>query len=309
VYWASPHFLSRVRGNAIILMYHRVLPRASLSAAYVQPGMYVTPETFERHLRFMRTYFDVVSFHELLRRWSAGDWSHLARYCVVTFDDGWLDNYRHAFPLLRAYSIPATIFLPTDLVGTEASLWPERLGRLLSRRRRGTPEDWNNQIESAKALTDAQRDDLIAAIADDVGGDGRTTRSLMNWHEVEELSQHGISFGSHSATHANLTRLRRAALESELRTSLDALRARPIDAVPVLAYPNGDYTDAVAAAATAAGYSAAVTTMAGLEGPHPPDLFRLRRVGVHDDVTQSIPRLALHIARQVRFGMTEVASS
>jgi peptidoglycan/xylan/chitin deacetylase (PgdA/CDA1 family) len=49
----------------------------------------------------------------------------------------------------------------------------------------------------------------------------------MNWAEVEELSHHGISFGSHSMTHANLTRLGARALDRELRASLDALRARP----------------------------------------------------------------------------------
>ena len=46
LYWASPHFLARVRGRAIILMYHRVVPRAELSSTYVQPGMYVTPDTY-----------------------------------------------------------------------------------------------------------------------------------------------------------------------------------------------------------------------------------------------------------------------
>jgi peptidoglycan/xylan/chitin deacetylase (PgdA/CDA1 family) len=292
----------------MILMYHRVLPRAELSSTYVQPGMYVTPETFGRHLHFLRTHFDVLPLRDLLGRWQAGDWRASARYCAVTFDDGWLDNYHYAYPLLRAYAIPATIFLPTDLVGTDGSLWPERLGRLLRRQRRGTPEDWDTAIERAKALPDAERNDLMAALADRAGGDDPPARRLMNWSEVEELSRHGISFGSHSKTHANLTRLGAAALDRELRASLDALRARPIDWLPVLAYPNGDHTQTVAAAARAAGYRAAVTTLPGFEGRLPPDLFRLRRIGVHDDVTQSVPLLALHVARQAHAGFTEAAS-
>lgn len=304
MYWASPHFLSRVRGQAIVFMYHRVLPRPAVASAYVQPGMYVTPETFERHLEFVRTHFEVLSFHELLRKWRDRQWDAAARYCVLTFDDGWLDNYRHAWPLLRAYAMPATIFLPTDLIGTRATLWPERLGRLLSRRAYGTSDDWDDQIERAKALGDEERHDFIEALAEDLGDDGGPTRTLMNWQEVEELSEHGISFGSHTASHANLTRLNGAALDRELCLSLDAIHARSVDAVPVLAYPNGDCTDAVAAAAKAAGYSAAVTTVPGLEGPRPRDLFRLRRVGVHEDMTRSIPRLALHIARQAGWGVT-----
>jgi hypothetical protein len=74
----------------MILMYHRVLPRAELASTFVQPGMYVTPETFERHLVFLRAHFDVLPLRDLLRRWQGGDWGTSARYCAVTFDDGWL---------------------------------------------------------------------------------------------------------------------------------------------------------------------------------------------------------------------------
>jgi peptidoglycan/xylan/chitin deacetylase (PgdA/CDA1 family) len=307
VYWASPHALAQARGKATILMYHRVLPAADLSSAYVQPGMYVTAETFERHLRFLRSYFEILPFADLLRRWRDGDWDDSARYCALTFDDGWLDNYRYAAPLLRACAIPATIFLPTDLVGADRPLWPDRLGRLLRRRGRGTPAEWDREIERAKGLADSERDELIASLAT-ASGDEPPRRTLMNWDEVDALSRQGISFGSHSATHANLTRVSGAALERELRGPLDALRARAIDAIPVLAYPNGDYTPEVAAAARAAGYEAAVTTRPGVESRRPADLFRLRRVGVHDDVTRSVPLLALHIARQARAGAGRGAS-
>jgi hypothetical protein len=107
-----------------------------------------------------------------------------------------------------------------------------------------------------------------------------------------------VSFASaHPATCVNLTRLA-ARLERELRGPLDMLREQRINHVPVLAYPNGDHTDAVVAAARAVGYSAAVTTSPGLESRRPADLFRLKRIGVHDDVTRSVPLLALHVARQ-----------
>jgi peptidoglycan/xylan/chitin deacetylase (PgdA/CDA1 family) len=113
------------------------------------------------------------------------------------------------------------------------------------------------------------------------------------------MSGHDISFASHTRSHVNLTRLAGAALERELRDPLDLLRQQRINHVPILAYPNGDHTDAVVAAARAAGYSAAVTTRPGLESSRPADRFRLTRVGVHDDVARSASLLALHVARQV----------
>jgi len=300
VYWASPYFLPSLRGRVLILMYHRVIPRSEADTTFVQPGMYVTPETFERHLQLLTNHFDVLSIAELLTNWDTRQWNDDARYCVITFDDGWLDNYRHAFPLLLAYRLPATIFLPTDFVGTDAWLWPDRLGALLRRRGKGTPDDWDAFIEHAKTLTDDARAAVLADLAAEAGKQPLAPRRFVDWNEVREMSRHRVSFASHTRTHVNLTRLAGAALERELRGPLEVLRQQRVNDVPVLAYPNGDHTDAVVAAARAAGYSAAVTTSPGLESSRPADRFRLKRIGVHDDVTQSVPLLALHVARQAR---------
>jgi peptidoglycan/xylan/chitin deacetylase (PgdA/CDA1 family) len=299
VYWASPHFLAHVAGKVVILMYHRVLPPADLASMWVQPGMYVTPETFERHLQFLTTHFEVLPFGELLAKWDTGDWNETTRYCAVTFDDGWIDNYQYAYPLLRRYGVPATIFLPTGLTGTGDWLWSDRLGDLLYARRRGTFEEWDALIERAKQLSEEDREQLLGTIAAEAGGTAPPAmRRFVNWDEVAEMSRHGIAFGSHSISHANLTRLSAAALERELRGSLETLGRPGVNHVPVLAYPNGDHTDAVVSAARAAGYRAAVTVRRGLESCVPADRFRLRRIAVHEDVSRSASTLALHIGRQ-----------
>src|SRR5258708_2247346 len=201
VYWASSRFLPHVTGKAVVLMYHRVMPRTELSATYVQPGMFVTPETFERHLRFLTANFEILSFRDLLDKWDAGGGNEPARYGVRPSDAGGLENYLHAYPLLRPSSAPATIFLPTDFIGSAAWLWPDRLGHLLRTRGRGTPDEWDREIERAKALPDAERNDLIEAVAADAADAGPMRRCFLNWDEVEVMSHHGISFGSHSATH------------------------------------------------------------------------------------------------------------
>ena len=298
VYWASPHFLRHVTGKVLILTYHRVIPRAEVESSYVQPGMYVTPETFERHLQFLTTHFELLTVDALLAKWDAGGWNDAARYCAVTFDDGWIDNYRYAYPLLRRYGVPATIFLATGLTGSTDWLWPDRLGHLLRRRRRGTPEQWDALVERAKTLSDAEREDMLQAVAAELGEPASTTRRFVTWEEVAAMSRAGITFGAHSSSHANLTRLSAPALERELREPLEILRARGVNHLPVLAYPNGDHTDAVVSAARAAGYRAAMTVCPGLESSAPVDRFRLKRINVHEDVSRSAPSLALHISRQ-----------
>ena len=282
-------------------MYHHVVPPEELAGTFVQPGMFVTPRTFERHLRFLRSRFELLSFADLLDRWQEGSWDAAARYCTVTFDDGWLDNYRYAFPLLRRYGVPATIFLPTDFIGTDRWLWSDRLGYLLhdSGGRRSTAR-WDSIIEHAKDLPDDDRERFLDVAARATGARLPQGRRFIDWDEAREMSRHSILFGAHSCSHAILTRLAAPRLDDELRRPLDVLARQGVGHTPVLAYPNGNHNPAVIAAAQRAGYSAAVTTSAGLEPASPTDLFRLKRVGVHDDVSGSASSLTLHIARQLR---------
>jgi peptidoglycan/xylan/chitin deacetylase (PgdA/CDA1 family) len=301
---AWPRISSKFTGKALVLMYHRVLPRSEAAASFVQPGLYVTPATFERQLRFLQSQFEILPLAELFTRWRSGDWDARARYCSITFDDGWLDNYQYAFPLLRGHGVPATIFLSTDLIGTNEWLWSDKLAYLLGRGRAvpGFPSfgDPDAVIERAKTMPDGARDSWIGRLAGEWGIELPSDRRFLGWNEVREMSRDGIAFGSHTATHAILTRLGDDALARELRRPLEVIAQQSDAWVPVLAYPNGDHSDAVAAAAEAAGYLGAFTTVPGIESSKPADFYRLKRVGFHEDVSGTNPLLTSHLARQVR---------
>src|SRR6201999_329515 len=92
----------KLRGKAVVLMYHRVLPSGADSFSHA--GIVVTPQTFERHMRFFARHFrllDLAGFRKEL------DGGFGPRACLVTFDDGWQDNHRHALPVLRRHRVPA----------------------------------------------------------------------------------------------------------------------------------------------------------------------------------------------------------
>jgi peptidoglycan/xylan/chitin deacetylase (PgdA/CDA1 family) len=102
--------------KALVLMYHRVLNDEEVPAG-IDPGMYVSRSAFERHLTYLAKHHDVIGMDDLLE-WIAGRRHYSRTPCVITFDDGWADNYLVAFPLLHQYRLPATIFLVTDKIGT-----------------------------------------------------------------------------------------------------------------------------------------------------------------------------------------------
>jgi len=117
------------RKQAIVLTYHRVIEKWDRTLDYSQSGMVVTPDTLDRQLQFLKQYFDIVPLSYFLN--PTPNTQHQQPVCSITFDDGWRDNYEIAFPILRKYGVPATIFLATDFIGTDRAFWHTELMYLL----------------------------------------------------------------------------------------------------------------------------------------------------------------------------------
>jgi peptidoglycan/xylan/chitin deacetylase (PgdA/CDA1 family) len=306
MYYRTGGFKARLRGKVVILTYHRVLTQKELATHFVQPGMYVLADVFESQMRFVSEHFRILSMGELFQLWRTGGLDAGGRYCAVTFDDGWLDNYVYAYPVLRRLRIPATIFLPTDFVGTNEWFWPDKLAYLLrcSRPNRvprdlaGT--DWTAHVEDAieswKRMPSDNIEGALSEMSRTSGASVPRERTVVAWEEVAEMAHNGISFGSHSATHAILTNVTQEELKREIDDSLSVLRERSGNCIPVFCYPNGASTVQVVDHVKAAGYIGAVTANFGWETGSPLDLFRLRRIGVHNDISRTMPLFAFHIS-------------
>lgn len=320
LYARSPGYLESLRGKVVILTYHRVVSKKELDVEHIQPGMYVTAETFAMQMEFIKQNFSVISLAELLLLWSKESWNAKQRYCVVTFDDGWLDNYAYALPVLRRHALPATVFLPTAFVGTDRWFWPEQLSWLCrqSALREETERrhlagmlqkeypwvdaqalqagDVDAMIEGCKTAEQNQIDSLIAGWTEWIGVVPPRDRCVINWEEAKEMSAAGVSFGSHSATHRILTHLDSDEVFREVDGSWKALREKPITTVPVFCYPNGDWSAEVGQSVEAAGYAAATTTEFGYEDRAPLHRFGLKRISIHNDVTYTPKLFAFHLA-------------
>jgi peptidoglycan/xylan/chitin deacetylase (PgdA/CDA1 family) len=102
-------FLGLPQNRAVILMYHSVSPDTDYF-------MNVEPKNFEKQMMFLASSKrEVISLSELVRRLTMKE--RLGSSVVITFDDGYRDNYEIAFPILKKYGFPATIFVTTGLIG------------------------------------------------------------------------------------------------------------------------------------------------------------------------------------------------
>ena len=132
---ATSRLLKHKEGLIPILMYHRVHPDGA-STEGLEPGMFVRASTFERHVRWLRQRFELVTLSEAV---DAARGRDRGRVAVLTFDDGWRDNLTHAWPVLQRHGARATIFLVTDWVRGrsapgEAFLSPEEVRFLAGNR-------------------------------------------------------------------------------------------------------------------------------------------------------------------------------
>lgn len=103
-----------------MLGFHRVLSEADFGRSNALPGTVMKETTFASLLQYVGKQFKVVPIPEI-------ETGAISPRCVFTFDDGWKDNHTNAFPWLRKYDIPATIFLVTGLIGGDNGFWVERL--------------------------------------------------------------------------------------------------------------------------------------------------------------------------------------
>jgi peptidoglycan/xylan/chitin deacetylase (PgdA/CDA1 family) len=143
------------------------------------------------------------------------------RALAVTFDDAFRSVFAFGLPILAELGVPATVFVPTRLVGGGPMSWPGI-------------EEWTGGVKAAELAG-------------------------CSWDEIAQLAAAGWEIGSHTQSHPRLTTLSDDALDTELRGSKADCEVRLETPCRSLAYPYGDHDERVISASRRAGYEAACT--------------------------------------------------
>ncbi|KKC31950.1 polysaccharide deacetylase family protein [Devosia psychrophila] len=259
--WLSrlPHLIRSLSSSrGVIFTLHRVLPD---EPADFSPNaiLQVQPDFLDYVIERVRDLdLDIVSLDEALERLAAPKPGK--RFVVLTFDDAYKDNLRHALPILRRHEAPFTLYVPTAMVDGVGELWWQAIEDIIARQEAialtsGGETDYVDTLttsEKAEAfnalywqmrnMPEAERVKLVRSFATSYGYDlDKQCRELiMDWQELRLFAGDPLcTIGAHTVHHYELAKLPLEKARNEIVQSADILMAqfgqRPIH----LSYPLG----------------------------------------------------------------------
>lgn len=286
--WSGASFLLSqlpVRNSLLVLNYHRI---GNADEDLFDPNVFsATAEQFNDQITYLERHLSLVTLEEALA-FIDGKIIEKARCCrvLITFDDGYLDNYKIAFPILRSHEIQGVFFLVTSMVGSCQVPWWDHIAYLMktARKRRfslsfpakidvdidkwGLPESLSAVLRSYKQSGNSDPARFIRELEGESEGDvpPKTQRRFLNWDEAREMKKAGMAIGCHTHSHLALSLKEPERQYEELSLSRAILKEQLGVEASVLAYPlghKGSYTEQTAGIAKELGYRAAFSHHGG----------------------------------------------
>ncbi len=254
------------RHTLSVSMFHRVLPEKEAEELGADPLWTIRPEILSDAIAFFMRHYNIVSLGQV-RRHSHGGAVLPPRALLITFDDGWRDNYTYALPVLRAHSCPAVLFLAVHRVGHEEPFWEEQVfaawktgalkndsvGRWLDDLGVGGGQRPSDEEKLARLLIRRLQKDM----PEDIEGQlehyagkpvRRFPRQMLSKEEIEQLRSNGVALGAHGFTHRPLAKLdeRQLAQEFERLAQSPVFDSRGVAERPcAISFPHGSYSKRV----------------------------------------------------------------
>lgn len=277
---ASALYRTVFSNKTSILMYHGICK----DTWNVSSGnwLHVKESSFRSQMEHVRRYYEPISLQEYVFNPDGSSRSGKPRV-VVTFDDGYANNYTVAYPILQELEIPATIFLVSSMIDTDNLFWYDKL-------RVSLRETLNNTrleeiVDSFKVNHPHQIDDMVNSFIQGVeigrSDQVRDAYGTLTYKQIHDMQSSGlITFDSHTHKHEIVTRMSNEEVRDSVATSIEVLKGKGIDCGKVFCYPNGFYEQRHFKILSSLGFKAAVG--ASCDTDNTP--FDLRRLGIGQDL-------------------------
>jgi len=288
-----------------VLTYHRIdevdrrpnLDPATLSA---------TPEDFALQMQHLVENYHVVDFDTVLEA-IRGQRILPARSVLITFDDGSRDFAEYAWPILKQFKLPATLFVPTAFPDSPGrAFWWDRLYAAICRSEAPPPsladlgirrpshnryETYRRALHWMKLQPYEEAQRVIDDICERCGAP-QPENPVLGWDELRALAADGLTLGAHTRTHPLMNRVPVNEAVQEALGSYEDLQAQVGETPPVFAFPGGVFSETIVRRLRGS-FELAFTTCRGVNDLHHADHMRLRRINVGRNTPRSLVRAQL----------------
>lgn len=299
----------RRSGLLRVLTYHRVDEPAA--RPWLDPSLIsATPEAFDEQMRYLSTHYQFVTAANIITALETRNSKDLpARAAMVTFDDAYFDFEEHAWPTLKRYGIPATLFVPTAYPDQpERTFWWDDLYNaiqntlrvdnlntslgLFSLSNASRTQTYKRLKNYIKTLKHTEAKSMVKQLCDELGVHP-TTNCILGWDSLRRLASEGVTLGAHTRTHPLMNRITLEQARDEAIGSSHDLEHEIGSTLPIFAYPSGESNDEVAIMLKREGFKLAFTTSRGINNIYRADPLRMRRINVGGKTTLPILRAQL----------------
>ncbi|MEL4457172.1 polysaccharide deacetylase family protein [Lutimonas vermicola] len=247
-------------------------------------------DNFERQIKFLKKHFNFCYPEDYF----SGN-SKKGINILITFDDGYKDNYDLAAPILKRFEAPSIFFLATNYIGVNDWLWHDKVRYLIQ----------NGALKSSEAEGHLRTMNLKGTIdpkfklfVDSNFPKEAPKRMMMNWEEVRKLNEMSLRIGAHTCNHLILTELNTLKQHEEIDLSSKKIESITEKKCDYIAYPNGLYNTDTISVLHSLNLSWGFTTESGVNMINT-EKTGLKRIGMNasDNICTLLLKITLNTIR------------
>jgi peptidoglycan/xylan/chitin deacetylase (PgdA/CDA1 family) len=299
------------KSKDICLMYHGIVP----DDYPIESWLLVKASQFKKQMKYLKQYWEIVH----LETYMSKKFHTTKPKAIITFDDGYQNNYSVAYPILRELNLPATIYVVTDFIDSKDLFWFDKViysiqkNRLtsldlmtvhhglknysFSSIRKQRWDDIETVLTNIKALGPEEAEEIAQFILEFVNPDSKHLNFIMplTRKQIIEMSKSGlIEIGAHTTHHEILTALPLSKAEQTITRSMDAINEILGKYPTHFCYPNGNYSGKILALMQRYNFASAMTVRNDFINPR-------------NFINHEIPRLPIGSFDSINFFKSQVS--